>query len=121
MDGAERPEKQTAFVSEDVDVSAIRASDTAPATAQISGVDKGADPGKAVNTYLRTVEERDLCDPSDESVSSAATTALLIEGALRGARRAEIIAKITSQEDNDAMEEWWLLVYRSLRGRLLAT
>jgi len=53
--------------------------------------------------------------------SSADSIALLIESALRGARRAEIIAKITSQEDSDVMEEWWLLVYRRLRGRFLTT
>ncbi len=121
MDGAERSEKQTTFVSEDADVSAIRASGAALTAAQIGAVDKGADPRKAVNTYLRNGEGRGLRDPSDELVSSADTTALLIEGALRGARRAEIIAKITSQEDGDAMEEWWLLVYRRLRGRLLIT
>jgi ParB/RepB/Spo0J family partition protein len=117
---AARPKKQTSFVPED-DRSVIRASDTAQATAQIGAGDEGADPGKAVNTYLRTVEETDLCGLSDESVSSADTTALLIEVALRGAGRAEIIAKITSQEDSNAMEEWWLLVYRHLRGRLLTT
>lgn len=121
MGGAEGPEKQTTFVYEDTDLSAIRVSGATLTKAQIGTVHEGADPRKAVNTHLRNVEERGLCDPSDELISSADTTALLIEDALRGAQRAEIIAKITSQEDSDAMEEWWLLVYRRLRGHLLTT
>jgi hypothetical protein len=74
-----------------------------------------------LSTRSHNVEGGGLYDTSDELISSADTTALLIERALRDAQGAEIIAKITSQEDIDAMEEWWLLVYRRLRGRLLTT
>lgn len=121
MDNTSRPEKQTTFVPEDADISSIRTSEAAPSTVQIGTAEEGAGPKTAVNTYLRNVEEGEPCNASDESASSADSIALLIESVLRDARRAEIIAKITSQEDNDVMEEWWLLVYRRLRGRLLTT
>ena len=121
MDDAERPEKQTSFVSEDADGSAIRSLGATLTAAQIGAADTGAGPRKAVNTYLRNVEGGSLCDPTDELVSSADSIARLIEGALRGARHGEIIEKIISQEDSNVMEEWWLLVYRRLRGRLSTT
>ncbi len=121
MDNTSRPEKQTTFVPEDADISSIRTSEAAPSTVQIGTAEEGAGPKTAVNTYLRNVEEGEPCNASDESASSADSIALLIESVLRDPRRAEIIAKITSQEDNDVMEEWWLLVYRRLRGRLLTT
>jgi len=119
MDDTEWPEKQTTFVSEDADGSAIRSPDTTPSTAHIGTSDEGARPGTAVNTYLRNPEERDQCDASDEAASSAHTVALLIERALRDAQCTEVIARITRQEDIDVTEEWWLIVFRHLRGRLL--
>lgn len=121
MDNTLRPEKQTSFVPKDAEISSIRVSEATPSTVQIGAAEEGAGPKRSVNTYLRNVEEGEPCKASDESASSADSIALLIESALRGARRAEIIAKITSQEDSDVMEEWWLLVYRRLRGRLLTT
>jgi ParB/RepB/Spo0J family partition protein len=119
MDDTKRPEKQTTFVSEDADGSAIRASDATPSTAQIDASDEGARPGTAVNTHLRNPEEREQCDASDEAASSAHTVALLIERALRDAQCTAVIAQITRQEDIDVTEEWWHLVFRHLRGRLL--
>jgi hypothetical protein len=117
MDDAERPKKQTSFVFRDAD----RASDGAPTMAQIGAAGESVAPQTALSTRSHNVEGGGLYDTSDELISSADTTALLIERALRDAQGAEIIAKITSQEDIDAMEEWWLLVYRRLRGRLLTT
>jgi ParB/RepB/Spo0J family partition protein len=117
MDDTERPEKQTTFVFRDAD----RASDGAPTMAQIGAAGESVAPQTALSTRSHNVEGGGLYDTSDELISSADTTALLIERALRDAQGAEIIAKITSQEDIDAMEEWWLLVYRRLRGRLLTT
>ncbi len=119
MDDTERPEKQTTFVSEDADVPAIRASDATPSTALIGASDDGVSSRTAVNTYLRNAEERDQWDASSEVASSAHSVALIIEHALRDAQCTEVIAQITSQEDIDVMEEWWLLVYQHLRGRLL--
>jgi len=118
---APQPKKQTTFVPEDADRSSIRASEAAPAPVQFGAAETDTGPKTAINTYLRNVEEGEPCKASDESASSADSIALLIESALRGARRAEIIAKIISQEDSDVMEEWWLLVYRRLRGHLLTT
>ncbi len=121
MDDTERPEKQTSFVPENPDRSSIRASEAALSMAQIGAADEGISSKTTVDTYLRTVEERGLSAPSDELVSSPDSIALLIESALRDAGRAEIIAKIISQEESDVIEEWWLLVYRRLRERLLTT
>ncbi len=119
MDNTEQPEEQTSFVSEGADGSAIRASDTTPSTAQIGASDEGPRPKRTVNTYLRNTEERDQRHASNEVAASASSVALIVERALRDAQCTEVIAQITSQEDIDAMEEWWLLVYRQLRGRLL--
>ena len=116
-----RSQKQTSFVSGDADGSAIRASGATPSTAAIGASDEGASSRMAVNTYLRNAEERDQCDASNEVASSAHSVALLIERALRDAQCAEVIAQITGQEDTGVMEEWWLLVYRHLRGRLLTS
>jgi len=118
---AAQAKKQTSFVPEDADESSIRASEATPSTVQIGAAEEGAGLKTTINTYPRNVEEGEQCKASDELASSADSIALLIESALRGARRAEIIAKITSQEDSDVMEEWWLLVYRRLRGRFLTT
>ena len=65
-----------------------------------------------MDPILEPLETSDGLNPSADAV------ALLIEGALRGALRAEIIEKIASQNDF-ASESWWLLVYRHLRERLL--
>jgi hypothetical protein len=119
MDDTERPEEQTSFVSEDADGSAIPAPDATPSTAQIGASDEDAQPGTAVNMYLRNAEGGDQCDASDAVASSAHRIALLIERAMRDAQCTEVIAQITSQEDIDVTEEWWLLVFRHLRGRLL--
>jgi ParB/RepB/Spo0J family partition protein len=119
MDDTERPEKQTSFVSRDADGSVIRASDATPSTVNIGASDEGAKSRAAANAYLRNIDERDLYGASDEVASSAHRIALLIESALRDAQCTEVIAQITSQDAIDGMEEWWLLVYRHLRRRLL--
>lgn len=119
MDDTERPEKQTSFVSGDADGSVIRASEATPSTVNIGASDEGAKSRAAANAYLRNIDERDLYGASDEVASSAHRIALLIESALRDAQCTEVIAQITSQDAIDGMEEWWLLVYRHLRRRLL--
>jgi ParB/RepB/Spo0J family partition protein len=119
MDDGEQPEKQTSFVSEGADGSVIRASDATPSTVNTGASDEGSHLGTGINMCLRNPEERDQCDASDEAASSAHTVALLIERALRDAQCIAVIAQIAKQGDIDVTEEWWLLVFRHLRGRLL--
>ena len=106
-------EKQTTFVFGGGDVSAIRASDATPTTAQIGASDESTGARTAINTVsTHTLRKGNLRDASDELASSAHSVALLIERALRDAQCTEVIAQIISQEESDVMEEWWLLVYR---------
>jgi ParB family transcriptional regulator, chromosome partitioning protein len=113
-----RPKKQTSFVptGATTELTGKSLMIGLPARNGLIAEDMALEIPTCIQSGIGPVSEP--LETPDSLNSSANALALLIDGALRGALRAEIIERIAGQNDT-AAEVWWLLVCRHLRERLL--